>query len=315
MNESAPTLHLVLQNVAHGGFRLTGVDQVVDDRWDALTARILSAGQPDIVVLNECANWNIIDDDGEQPYVRRAERDLGLVAAPLSRVHTLQGQPSLILYNPGTVGELVDLDDRHRDQFYHGYAIATWAVPGLAKPLSVAACHLNPYDRDRARSEAAAIATHTYYHGAYAIIAGDFNSCPIEGPDPDIEAMRPYNRANRLDWTTDPATGERIWTPSRKVAQRLLDYEFHDAAVVHHRALARTLFTAAVPETVRAEMAETQARTGKTDRIDWVMVAKELVPCVAGYKRLTEPADASDHAGVRVELTLANAGQADWTYG
>lgn len=125
MNEP-PVLHLVLQNIAHGGFRLSGAGQAVDDRWDDLKARILSFGRPDIVVFNECTNWDQPNEDGTLPYVARAERDLGLALAGITRVHTLQGQPSVILYDPGTVGEL-----------------ATFTVPGLASPLSVAACHLN----------------------------------------------------------------------------------------------------------------------------------------------------------------------------
>lgn len=299
-----PTIRIVLQNIAHGGFRLTGTDQVEDDRWpEGLLPRIQSAGPIDVLALNECRSWDqavsAADGTVHRPYLERAQRDLGLELAGITRVHTLEGQPSVILYNPDTMGDLVDFDDRHRDQFYHGYGIATWNTPGLEQPLSLGVCHLDPYSRERSVIEAAKLATHGYYHGPYAFLAGDFNSSPISGPDPDIATMRPYNRANRCDWTLDPATGERNWIPNRAVAQRLLDYGYYDTAVLHHD---RTGAPAAF------------ARTGKTDRIDWVLASRALRDTITDYQTLTEPAKASDHAGLAVTLDLAKAAPAAWTY-
>ncbi|WP_205327033.1 endonuclease/exonuclease/phosphatase family protein [Glycomyces sp. YM15] len=300
----APTVRFVLQNIAHGGFRLTGGGQVEDDRWpEGILPRLQSAGPIDVLALNECRGWETetTAPDGTvyRPYLERAQKDLGLELAGITRVHTLEGQPSVILYNPDTMGDLVNFDDRHRDQFYHGYGIATWNTPGLEQPLSLAVCHLDPYDRERSKIEAAKLATHAYYNGPYAFLAGDFNSSPITGPDPDIEKMRPYNRANRCDWTLDAATGERIWTPNREVAQRLLDYEYYDTAVLHHE---RTGDMAAL------------ARTGKTDRIDWVMASRALRDTVVDYRMLTEPAGASDHMGLAVTLDLAKCAPATWAY-
>lgn len=268
-------LDLTLQNIAYGGA----------DRWPLLVERLTAGGVGDLVLLNECAGWA----DNDERLLRRAATDLGLAVAGLTRVASPDGQPSAILYRHERLGDPIGWFDGFNGGL-HGFGIATWNPPaGLDGPLSVGVGHLTPQSRAKALAEAEEWCTRAYFHGGNALIAGDMNSCPITGPDPDLDRMTVFNRATRLDRTEALVDGdiEETWTPNRDIAGRIRDYGFFDAAVEFH---ARTGDTDAL------------GRTGRSDRIDWICVAAPLRSAVTGYQRLTAPEGASDHHGVRVRL-------------
>ncbi|MGW0771530.1 hypothetical protein [Streptomyces sp. NPDC002676] len=69
-------LTIVVQNLSHGGLRTGSGDP--QDRWPSLAERILSMGQPDLLLLQEAADWERFG----HRQLSRAMHDLGMDVLP-----------------------------------------------------------------------------------------------------------------------------------------------------------------------------------------------------------------------------------------
>jgi endonuclease/exonuclease/phosphatase family metal-dependent hydrolase len=132
------------------------------------------------------------------------------------------------------------------------------------------------------------------------IVGGDFNFPPEYGTPPQVNRMLPHNRMNRL---LDPHNPNS--EPNRMVALELFNGGFFDvAAELHRRSVA-----AGAPDD------RLLARTGQSDRIDWIAVSSHLREALIDYRRLDQPEDASDHYGITATLDLVRADTSNlWDY-
>jgi endonuclease/exonuclease/phosphatase family metal-dependent hydrolase len=269
-------IRVVVQNLARGGLRNAGGHP--QDRWPQLAARIGAAG-PDLVLLNEVRRWE--DDDHRQLAHAMSDLDLDLVPLPPSKT----GHRSAMLYRRQSTGRWIGYGHDLGQETTHGFVTATFAIAGLDHPLTVVACHLDPYSGDKAMYEAALVAARGYRHGPYAILGGDFNHPPEAGPEPEYQRMKPFNLSSRT-LLTDPAVSGPP-QPDRRSAWILAKSGYLDAAwhLYQQTGDQRLL-----------------RRTGNDDRIDRLHVTRPLGPCIVDYQVLDEPADASDHHGIAVTL-------------
>ncbi|MGI5185376.1 endonuclease/exonuclease/phosphatase family protein [Dactylosporangium sp. CA-152071] len=280
-------IRVVAQNLGNGGLRDSEGNP--EDRWPALAERLRTA-QPDVLLLNEARGWT---EHGHRQ-LGRAQRDLGMYAAPLPPSKT--GMRTAILFRPDTLGWWTHTNDAVSQETTHGFVIAAFPIPGLPAPITFAAAHLDPYLGDKALYEAKLIATAAYRYGPYAVIGGDMNFPPEDGPDPDYDQMRPYNLAART-LLTDPGTALR---PDRRAAQMLHKCGYLDAALHLHR---------------RTSDAQLLRRTGSDDRIDRIHLSSAFGDAISNYQLLDLPAGASDHHGVAVDIdTDAIDRNTLWTY-
>lgn len=284
------SLTIVTQNLGHGG--LHDGSGTPEDRWPALAERIWSAGQPDLVLLQEAVGWHRYG----HRQLARAMADLDMDAVPLPPSGS--GYPPALLYRRETMGRWTVWNPDFAHKALHGFGVACFDV-GLPAPLAVVSAHLNPFSADAARTEAQLVAARAYRYGPYGIVAGDINypPAPPSSPSPDYEAMRPYNRAAR---TRLPSEAGHPLVPDRRVTEMLAYSGYTDAAW--------TLYQQTGDD-------ELLRRTGTDDRIDQVWLSEPLGGAVVGCRYLDKPVDASDHLGLAVTLDL---GQADtstvWEY-
>lgn len=272
---------ILIQNTCEGGH----------DRWPLLAERI-SAARPDVALLQELKGWS---ETGHRQTVR-AEQDLDMNAllAP-----SRSGLGTGTLYRRATLGRRVYWNtDYAADETHHGLGTAGFDIPGLPAPLAVTSVHLTPYSADKAITEADFAASRSYKIGPYAILGGDINYPPQDGPQPNYAEMRPYNLGSRT-LLTDPeqAADPR---PDRRVAWKLHANGFRDAAwELYQRTGDETLLHS----------------TGTDDRIDQIWVSAPLVPALVSYRLLDAPSGASDHHGVAITLDtdLINTDH-PWTY-
>ena len=75
--------------------------------------------------------------------------------------------------------------------------------------------------------------------------------------------------------------------PNTDVAQTLANDHFHDSIALLHQSTGDDRLL---------------SRTGKTDRIDWIMVAEALKNAIVAGCVLETPARASDHHGVSITI-------------
>ncbi len=280
---------MVVQNLARGGLR--DGEGSPQDRWPQLAARI-AAAQPDVVLLNEVCDWT---GDGHRQ-LARAMADLDLDAAPLPPSKT--GFASAVLYRTATMGRWCRASFDLAQETTHGFVVVAFTLAGLPAPLTVAAGHLDPYSGDKAIYEAKLLATRAYRYGPYAVIGGDMNYPPEDGPAPDYTQMRPYNLAARTLLDDPTQSGEL--RPDRRSAWMLKKAGYLDTA--WH------LYQASGDETLLR-------RTASDDRIDRIHVSGPLGPAINNYRLLDEPAGASDHHGVAIDIdTDAIDRQHLWTY-
>lgn len=266
------------QNLGRGGWQTpTGEPQ---DRWPQIAARIQEVG-PDLLLLQEAEGWAA---NGHARLIR-AENDLGMDGhlAP-----SRSGLGPATLYRRAVLGRrLYQNHDYGAEETHHGFEVLGWDV-GLPALLAAGSVHLTPYSPRRAEDEVAFIGSRVLRPGGgYAILGGDFNYPPVDGPEPEYEAMRPYNRGKRLI-VTDPAnTGPDA--PDRSVAWRITRHGFVDAAWHLYQQTGDEMLL---------------QRTGNDDRIDWILVSSALSPCIVDYGVVH---GATDHAGVWARLDLGRA--------
>lgn len=278
-------LTFMAQNMQFGGNR-DGEGQSAD-RWPLLAKRINSV-VPDILLLQEAAEWGRFG----QKYVARAMNDLSLEALPLAK--TKSGNGTAILYRQSKVGHWQRWNDDYAQETVHGFGVAAFDV-NLPRYLSIVSAHLTPFGSDEAIKEAALIANRAYRYGPYAIIGGDMNYAPAQGPAPDYTTMRPFNVAMRTA-LTDPSQPSQL-TPDRRVGWKLAQSGFVDVA---YRLYERTKDMSYL------------ARTASDDRIDQFWVSRPLAEAIIDYKLIDVPAEASDHKGIvfrldtdKIDVTLA----------
>jgi len=275
-------LMIVVQNLGNGGLRNSAGDP--EDRWPRLAQRILSVGEPDLVLLQEAAGW---DSHGHRQ-LSRAMHDLGMDAPPLPP--SSSGLRPAMLYRRETVGRWLHWNTDFAQETLHGFGVATFDV-GLPAPLAVVSTHLNPFVADKARAEAKLVATRALRYGPYGIVAGDINYPPADPshPAPDYAAMLPYNKSAR---TRLPSEADGQLVPDRRVTETLAYTGFVDAAWKLYQE--------------RGEE-ELLRRTGTDDRIDQLWASAPLADTLVNYTLLDEPEGASDHHGFAVRLDLSRA--------
>jgi exonuclease III len=136
-----------------------------------------------------------------------------------------------------------------------------------------------------ALQEIGLITTRAYKYSPLAVIGGDCNYPPAQGPDPDYSTMHPYNLAART-LLSDP-TKNVPRTPDRRQSWKLAQAGFVDVA--YH------LFE----KTGDKGLLE---RTASDDRIDQFWVSQPLAAAILNYWVISKPDSASDHKGVVFQL-------------
>lgn len=270
-------LSVHLQNVQHGAVDKSG------DRWLLLAER-LSHAQPDVVLINEALGWV---DNGEY-LLKRAESDLGMTALrPLPPARS--GHHVVIMYRPDTLGTPQDYNIDFAGQFEHGVAVAAWDVE-LPRPLAVCTTHLSPFspaealiEAQKARWTALRYADRKQDDHYYSIIGADFNAPPLFKSVADVKRMNLLDRAARF---TDAA----CTSPSTDIAQAFADVGFLDTAEILYE---------------QDNDERHLARTGRSDRIDRILVTGRLRRAVVRGGRLDAPAGAADHDGLSVVIDTA----------
>lgn len=283
-------LKIVVQNLGHGGLRNGSGDP--DHRWPLLVERILSAGAPDLVLLQEAADW---DKYGHRQ-LGQAMKDLDMDALPIPP--SSSGYPPVLLYRRETVGRWTHWNTDFAQETLHGFGVAVFDV-GLPAPLAVVSTHMNPFVADKARDEAKLVATRALRYGPYGIVGGDLNYPPAnpDSPSPDYAAMLPYNRSAR---TRLPSEVDGQLVPDRRVTETLAYTGFVDAA-------AKLYEERGDKELLR--------KTGTDDRIDQLWVSAPLRDSIVDYRLLETPQGASDHHGLVVRLDLERAATDNvWEY-
>lgn len=269
-------LTIALQNLQHGG----------QDRWPLLRERFRAA-RPGVLLLNEALGW--LADDEE--LLRRAEDDLGMTALrPLPPARS--GHHVVIMYAPDALPAPADYNVDFADQFEHGVGVAAWDV-GLPRKLSVCTTHLSPFSSLRGLAEAQEARWTALRYGDrqkddhyYGVIGADFNAPPLFKPVADVSRMNVIDRANRF-------RDAECTVPNTDIAEAFARAGFVDTSQILH-------------ERTRDE--RYLKRTGKSDRIDWMLVTERLRPAVTGGALLDTPAGAADHHGVliRIDTDLAD---------
>lgn len=267
---------IVLQNLQHGG----------TDRWPLLAER-LGQAKPDIALLNEALGWT----DNDECLLKQAEYDLGMTALrplPPSR----SGHHVVIMYRPETLGAPKDYNIDFSAQCEHGVAVAGWEV-GLPRLLAVCTMHVSPFSPVEALIEAQKARWTALRYGDrknddhyYAVLGADFNGPPLAGPPADVSRMNVLDRAARF---RDAA----CTIPNTDIAEAFAEVGFTDASeILDPQAQDERLF----------------ARTGRSDRIDRILVTHRLRSAVVGGELLDTPPDAADHRGVltRIDTDLAD---------
>ncbi|MER6500183.1 endonuclease/exonuclease/phosphatase family protein [Streptomyces sp. NPDC001455] len=283
-------LTIVVQNLGHGGLRNGAGDP--ENRWPRLAERILSVGEPDLVLVQEAVEWSAYG----HRQLGIAMRDLDLDAVPIPP--SSSGYVPTLLYRRETVGRWTHWNTDFAQETLHGFGVAVFDV-GLPAPLAVVSAHLNPFVADKARDEAKLLATRALRYGPYGIVAGDLNYPPADpaSPAPDYGAMLPYNRSARTRLPSE-AGGQLV--PDRRVTETLAYTGFVDAAwkLCTERGDERLL-----------------RRTATDDRIDQLWASAPLRETIVDYAVLDTPQGASDHHGLVVRLDLDRAATDNvWEY-
>ncbi|SDT74515.1 endonuclease/exonuclease/phosphatase family protein [Actinoplanes derwentensis] len=279
-------IEVAVQNLQHGAVKDESGHR--RDRWPLLAERLRRV-RPDVLILNEARDWN---RGGREP-LGRAQRDLGMIAAPIPP--SANDLPTIVLYRPDTMGFWVHCNDALSLSTAHGFVTVSFAVDHELPPITFAGCHLSPYSSGQATAEIELIATRAYRYGPLAVVAGDLNFPPEDGPDPLYDVMLPFNLASRTIVGPD---GTR--RPNRQVAHALRARGYHDTAWERHQ---------------RTGYDRYLRRTSHDDRIDRIHVSTPLAQAVTRYELLDQPEGASDHHGVTITMDTDLIDRTDlWTY-
>ncbi len=281
-------LTFITQNLKFGG--LSDDNGKPEDRWSLFVDRFKDVQTPaDFILFTEARDW---EKQGHGP-LARAMHDLDMDATPLAP--SSSGQHVALLYKKETVGRWRHWNIGYHDQVTQSFGVAAFDV-GLPGLLSVVPAHLTPYGSDKALQEASLIASRAYRHGPYAVIGGDINYPPAQGPDPDFSVLRPYNISSRT-LLTEPGKG---YIADRRIGKKFMQAGFVDVAYHMYE---------------KTNDPKYLARTAKDDRIDQFWVTKPLADAVVDYWLITSPEQASDHAGVVFTLDTEKVQPvAGWVY-
>lgn len=273
-------LKFMAQNIKRGGHFTD--DNLPEDRWPLIVDRVRTE-KPDFLLLSEVVDWH---RDGHRD-VGRAMADFGMAATPIAP--STNGYPTLLMYNPATVGQWTHWNPDFGDQAIHGFGIASFDV-GLPDPLTVVPVHLAPFSIDRALTEAALIATRGYRYGRYAVLGGDFNFPPAHGPEPDYSTMKPFNIQARTIMRDPNSSGPL--QPDRRIGWKMEQSGYVDAMWDTYQRTGDKMLL---------------QKTATDDRIDQFWVSQPMGAAIADCRRLDDVPGmpkVSDHSGLILEIDL-----------
>ncbi|TMR07823.1 hypothetical protein ETD86_50360 [Nonomuraea turkmeniaca] len=271
---SAHLLTIISQNAAYGAD--------TQGRWPDLV-QVIRNQHADVILLQE------VDWLADPKVAAQAATDLGMqiVVAPSRNL------PTAVAWRPEAL-ELIATETKYSRELHHGYCAPRFRPAGLQvdMPLVVISAHLIPYSAQAAAQEAQMLIARLYRYGGLGLLGGDINHCPVllDGqPEPDWQAVQPYNRSSRCHRRT---TLDEPWRGDQIVGQTLRDGDLIDVAA--H---------------VAAEKGDVGllAPTGRHGgvRVDQLHVSAALTPAITDYWRI-DPGTASDHYGVGTRLDLTH---------
>lgn len=278
---------LMTQNIARGGLHDSKGNY--SDRWPLLADRINSA-KPDLLLLQELNGWK---DFGHKQLVR-AMNDLGMSAAPLAPTET--GYGTGLLYKTEVVGQWQYHNNALSHATTHGFAVTGFDV-GLPELLTVTPVHLSFYSASKAEQEMQLIINKTLPKSPFAIIGGDINFSPAQGPVPDYNLSKPYNWAARTIIESEEPLSPEAMQPNRSVAWTLKRANFVDVA--------QELYEQTQDEDLLTP-------TAVDERIDQFWVSAALAPAIVSCQKTTKNPEATDHAGVIITIDTDKIIIPDW---
>jgi endonuclease/exonuclease/phosphatase family metal-dependent hydrolase len=263
-------MRIMTYNILNGGESKVGG---VENRGD-IVRKVIAAQKPDIVGLDECANWQR-DNAGA---LRRFERALDM-SAVMAVTHGLN--VSLLVRRGLPILEV--LTDTKRQA--HGLVVVEVAAPD-GMPLKIFVTHLNPFKPDERMKEVAEIVR---YIGKdeRCVVMGDLNS--LSGRDKFKIEDIPENSRGRFAMDGAIHTG-------------VID-ALEKAGLVDAYRLKR-------PEpkpsdrTVGTTISEDKAHAGTRLRLDYIFITANLTPAVQSVEviQTDETNHASDHFPLVLDL-------------
>ncbi|TMQ84016.1 endonuclease/exonuclease/phosphatase family protein, partial [Actinomadura soli] len=254
-------------------------------QWGPL-ADLIADIRPDVLLTQELTDW------GRDPRLQgAAERELewrgwGLrfLVAP-SPVHN----HTAVAFRPDRLA-FRHFETKYSHLTENGYGVAVLADrdasdddPGLA----VISAHLTAYSAEAAATEAQRMIGRLHRYGGQGILGGDINHMPVGDPEPDWDAVEPYNRSSRCLPRSSP---DEPWRGNRIVGEKL------GVALVD----------------VAAHLADTTGRLDLRDptatgglRVDQFHVTANLRDALIEYEWLPAP---SDHHAIAMSLDMTRAG-------
>jgi endonuclease/exonuclease/phosphatase family metal-dependent hydrolase len=277
-------LKIMSLNTRYGG--RINADGRPEGRWPLL-ADLIADIDPHVLLLQELVGWR-----GDPRLQAAAEKDLADRDCPIRFKVAPSGTDSHT-----AVGRRTDALDwrqfetKYSDKVENGYGVAVLLphdAPDQAPGLTVISAHLTAYSTDAAAHEAQRMIGRLYRYGGIGVLGGDINHMPVGDPEPDWDAVQPYNRSSRClprHLPDDP------WEGNRAVGHVLANGGLIDVAA--H--LART-----------RQQAELRAPTAPGGiRVDQIHVTGNLTDAITDYKTYSA---ASDHDAIVATLNLAQAG-------
>lgn len=243
-------------------------------------AERIKAEAPDILLLSEMNRWQSY---GNKQLVR-AMNDLDMDAAPISPSQT--GYATGLMYRSKVVGRWQYHNSSVAHETTHGFAVTGFDV-GLPQLLNVTPVHLCFYSADKAALEAQLVISKSYARTPLAVIGGDCNYSPAEGPAPDYSHSKPYNLSAMTVIDNHVDVDTPVLAPNRKVARTFRRGGFLDVAQYCYE---------------QTQDKSLLAPTASTERIDQFWTSKALAPAIVDYKITQLHPQSTDHAGIVMKL-------------
>lgn len=269
-------IKLLAQNIKRGG-HLDDNNQP-EGRWDAITTRVRTE-KPDFLLLSEVVGW---DKNGHRD-VARAMDTFNMVALPIAP--SPSNYPTLLMYNPDTVGHWQHWNTDFADQTVHGFGVATFDV-GLPEPLTVIPVHIGPFTQEQVLHDTAMIAKRGYRYGRFAILGGDFNLPPARdslSPDYSLKASHQFRYKTTWGRSDQGLDVELNLDPARA----MIESDYIDCAdYLYDKTNEQEYLRPTSPD---------------AGRIDRFYVTYAMREAIQGYQCLSDQA-VSDHAGITLTL-------------
>lgn len=271
-------LRVLSYNVCDGG-----LNESSDHRWRSIIDIIRDAS-PDIALIQEAKYWDA--QGGERLFT--TARLLGMHAcltpAPLVGCHTvILTQPYLWLRRH---------DTDYTSLAWHALAPARYDLEGYPHPLWLCSVHLSPWSREH-RAHEVTVLDRFAAPDVCAIIGGDFNTPPVNDPEPDWR-QRPPHKWGHHAYTAADGTLITDDRPTR----HLINAGFTDTA--------RARYETTGKESV---LAPTAGFHTLPYRCDQIYVTPPLAPGLAAYEVIDDPRtrQASDHLPIVADFDLMEA--------